>query len=90
MGLSFIFSWRSQKWVFTRGPSPRGHFLAHLHILRLGHDPQVWCVGSRMEGSHDTKPDHLSEDLLLASLLGGSLGAGRIRTSVPVVRPGLP
>lgn len=53
-------------------------------------NPQVWCVGARMEGPHDTKPDHLSEDLLLASLLGGGLGACRIRTSVPMVRPGLP
>lgn len=44
---------------------------------------QAQYIGARMEGP---QPDGLNEDLLLASLFGGSLGAGRVRASVPMVR----
>lgn len=70
--------------VSFRGHNQGGHFLAHLHILRIGQQflgPVFW---SRVEGPHDSK------NLLLASLLGDSLGSGRIRAPVPMVRPRLP
>lgn len=64
----------------------RGHFLLICISSSLVTNSQVQHMGTRMKGSQDTKPDGLNKDLLLASLFGGILGAGRIRTSVPVVR----
>lgn len=72
--------------------SPNQGITSLLICIRSGlvTNSQVQYVGTRVEGPHDTKPDALNKNLLLASLLRVSLEAGRIRTSMPRVRSWLP
>lgn len=73
-----------QSGISTRGHGQWGRFLV---VLVRTWSPTLRS-GARVEGPRDTRSGSSREDLPWGSLLGHSLGAGRSRTSGPLVRPG--